>query len=89
VHLLRFIGSPEDAAPLLALLDDRDEVGRAAAEALGAIGGAREQLALEIWVRLHPDLPSAVVRKHVRLAMDQIASRLAESAKPGEKTDRK
>ena len=83
VRLLRYIGDPRDAPPVVALLwDEQGETVYAAAETLAAIGDRRTVNALDIW--LGPGdpfrgstLPTKVsLRRHVAKCRKDLIARL-------------
>jgi hypothetical protein len=77
VHLLGAIGSRRDAAPLVALLyDSNPDIVRLALEAVGKLGGEREMVAIDIWIRAKTDALSAAEQ-----ARDALRKRAEEEKK--------
>lgn len=84
-RLLGQIGGTRDTAPIIALLSDDDvSVGMAAAEAIQAIGGPRDLVALDAWLRVSPNKQHTPeyrkqyekLRDHVEKARDGLKTRL-------------
>lgn len=83
VVLLSQIGSPAEASPLVALLSD-EEIGvvSRAAEALAAIGGSNEVVAMDVWLRGVSHRERSRLREHVQKCRDDLQNRLAAKKDP-------
>lgn len=85
VGLLAKIGSERDTSPIIALLSDDDfTTGIVAAAAVQAIGGPRDLVALDTWLRANSDKRFTpeyrkqyeILREHVTKARDELKQRL-------------
>jgi len=86
LQLVGRIGSRAEASTVVALLSDiKKPVAYAAAKALGAIGGPREVIAMDIWLEGVSHRNDAELRQHVRQHRDELKKRLDE-AKAKEKS---
>lgn len=75
--LIGQIGTTKDAPPLIAMLNDpQSGVAGTAAASLGKIGGARERLALTIWLKNTDPKKDPETVKDVRVAIEQISKRI-------------
>lgn len=87
VILLRRIGSPTEASPVIALLSDRDiSLVYAAAKTLAAIGGPNELGEMDEWLRSDSQRNDPELREHVQKCRDELKRRL--DAKKGSSNDR-
>ena len=88
VILLAQIGSARDAAPVVALLSDKEwTIPIAAAKTLAAIGDERALVALDVWLLSGSYHDHKVVREHVMKSRDELKERLEreKKQKPPEK----
>ena len=77
VWLLKEIGSPAEASPVVALLsDEHTEVAYAAAKALAAVGGPNEVVAMDVWLRGVSHREDRQLREHVQKCRDELKKRL-------------
>ncbi len=80
--LLGKIGGVAEGPPLVALLSNKDEeVVKAAAASLAAIGGSRELVALDAWMLGLAHDKNPTLRAHVAKCRDELAARLAKEPK--------
>jgi hypothetical protein len=85
VILLKDIGSSAEASPVVAFLsDERVEPIYAAARTLAAIGGSREVVALDVWLRVNSRRDDDKLQQHVKKCRDELKRRLDESRVKGE-----
>ncbi len=78
--LLKDIGSSVEASPAVALLSDEDvSVRYAAARTLAAIGGSREVVAMDAWLRGVTYRDKVEFRQHVKKCRDELKRRLDEA----------
>lgn len=77
LRLLAQIGSLRDTPPIVALMwDDDSAIVRAAAEALTAIGGDRELMAIELWINSNSHARDPVLRHHVQRSRAELAKKV-------------
>jgi HEAT repeat protein len=82
VLALAMIGSDRDTAPVVALLSDEDvSVVYAAAKTLAAIGGRRDVVAMDVWLKTGNHREARGLRKDVKECRDALQKRLDEAAK--------
>ena len=82
IRLLGKIGSRKDSPPIVALLWNEDRtVVRAAAETLAAIGGDRELMALDIWLKSGSHRTDVDLRRIVRQCRDALEPKVVEEKK--------
>lgn len=83
VTLLKQIGSPAEASPVVALLSDEFKpVIYMAGKTLSAIGGPNEIVAMDVWLRGVSHRDDRQLREHVQKCRDELKKRLAEKKDP-------
>lgn len=86
VELLAQIGSSRDAAPVVALLSDKEwTISFAAAKTLATIGDQRTLIAMDVWLNTNVYKDDEQLREHIIKCRDELKARLDKEKQQKEK----